>query len=140
MPVVQQRANFRMIDQLRNDHDRLRDLADRLDRFLDSDAPPIDPEFSQLRWILVRELSMHLASERAALEAWRAKSRGNDHDLDFELDDAFMQHIVAWSGATMSTRWKHYCESTRALLHRLRQRMEFEETSMFPAMGRRRFA
>jgi hypothetical protein len=50
-----------MIGRLKNDHDRIRAILDRLDIFLDGAAPPISIEFPRLRWELMRELSDHVA-------------------------------------------------------------------------------
>lgn len=126
-----------MIAQLQDDHDRLRDLADQLERYLDGDTPPRDPHFAQLRWMLVRELSMHMAAERKTLAEWQAASGASGEALDTGLDQAFTDHVVTWSGATMGDSWNNYRTATQALLRRLRRRMAFEEARMFPALAGR---
>lgn len=123
-----------MLAQLKTEHDRLRDLAGRLRTYLHGDAPPRDPDFARLRWMLVRELSVHLATERRAVDDWCARG-GSGDGFDQELDDAFTRHVVAWSGATMTTTWSRYCDDTRDLLRRLCDRMDYEEAVVFPAFA-----
>lgn len=123
-----------MIARFRDDHDRLRVLADRLDRHLAAPTPPQGPEFAQLRWTLVRELSMHLAVERRTIEDWRARSGAPVERFDFALDDAFVRHVADWSGASVATAWDRYRGEARGLLTRLRARMAAEERELFPAV------
>lgn len=122
-----------MLAQLKTEHDSLRDLAGRLRGYLHGDRPPHDPAFAQLRWMLVRELSIHLATERRAVDVWCAMG-GDGDGFDEALDDAFTRHIVAWSGATMASTWSRYCDETRVLLARLCDRMDYEERAVFPVL------
>lgn len=112
-------------------HGELRAMADRLEAYLHGDAPPQDAAFAHLRWMLVRELSLHLAGERAALERWQAEVGQWAARLDLAFDDAFKQHVVKWSGASLSANWCRYCLETRALLRRMRKRMAFEDRTVF---------
>lgn len=123
-----------VIAHLQHDHDRLRALAANLDTHLAEPSPPTGFEFAQLRWQLVRELSMHLAAERPALEAWQRRAGASANHLDLSLDAAFTEHVVQWSGASLTQSWNCYRASARALLARLRARMDREEQLMFPAL------
>jgi hypothetical protein len=123
-----------VIANLQHDHNRLRELAANLDTFLIQPAPPSGPEFAQLRWRLVRELSMHLAAERPALQAWQRSAGAAANNIDLSLDAAFTDHVVEWSGASLTQAWDSYRLSARALLARLRSRMDREERLMFPAL------
>ena len=127
-----------MTARLHHDHQALRAMADRLEAYLVGDAPPQDPEFSHLRWMMVREMTLHLATERAALARWQADSVELSRDFDFAFEEAFKQHVVKWSGASMISNWCRYCLETRALLRRMRKRMAFEERTLFPAIRRSR--
>lgn len=122
-----------MTAHLPHDHHLLRDLSDRLERYLDRETPPQEPEFARLRWMLVREMTLHLATERAVLARWRGQVGRMADRFDFALEDAFKQHVVAWSGATMIAIWPRYRIETRELLGRMRRRMDMEESAVFPA-------
>ncbi|MHA6722405.1 hemerythrin domain-containing protein [Sphingomonas sp. RS2018] len=125
---------YSTITRLKTEHDRLRELADRLDRFLDGDAAPKDANFTQLGWVLVQELSLHLASERAALRTHKE----NDVAQRFGLDEAFVRHVATWGNASVAAGWSRYVTETRLLLNALRDRMAFEEATIFPAVRYRR--
>ena len=123
------------IARFKDDHDKLRELADRLELHLDAPAPPLGQDFAQLRWMLVRELSLHLAIERRTIEDWRTRTRARIETQDYALEEAFMQHLVDWSGATVSAAWDRYRAEMRRLLDRLRARMTAEETKLFPKLA-----
>jgi hypothetical protein len=125
-----------VIANLQHDHDRLRALAADLDVYLVQPTPPAGPEFAQLRWQLVRELSMHLAAERAALQTWQRSAGAAGSHIDLGLDAAFTDHVAKWSGVSLAQSWHCYRSSARALLSRLRTRMDREERLMFPALSR----
>ncbi len=124
------------IKRLTEEHERLRALADRLDAYLARAEAPQEAAFTQLGWQLVQELSMHLASERAAMR----KHAENDVEKRFGLDEAFMQHIATWGATSVAAGWRNYVTETRRLLDRLRERMAFEEATIFPAVRWRRAA
>lgn len=125
---------YATITRLKAEHDRLRELADRLDRFLDGETAPKDADFTQLGWMLVQELSLHLASERAALQ----RHKENDVAQTFGLDEAFVRHVATWGNASVVAGWSRYVTETRMLLKGLRDRMAFEEATVFPAVKYRR--
>ena len=83
----------------------------------------------------MRELSRHLATERAAILG-RGKPCGDAiiDGLDIGLDAALDAHMAQWSGAAIHARWDEYRQSAHTLLARLRQRMAHEETAIFPGL------
>lgn len=118
-----------MLDQLTQDHDRLREIADRLDTYFQEPSAPVDIEFSRLRWALIRQLTLHLAREKAVFGTHAA---GADGCMDESLDTQFQEYMTAWDARAIQRGWVHYCRVSRALLRQLRARMRREEAYLFP--------
>lgn len=121
-----------MLDELARDHDNLRAIADQLERYLHQPHPPVDVEFSRLRWSLIRQLTIHLAREQAAF-ATNAMA-GELGCLDQSLDARLNDYMATWDVAAIQQRWAHYCSASRALLNQLRYRMKREEAYVFPRL------
>lgn len=126
-----------MITQLTDDHDRIRAIAADLERYLDGDIAPGDRRFTQCRLELMRVLSTHLAFERYAIGNLEYRPRGRDlaSGLDVALDQALRDHMLEWTGTAIHKQWDRYRAATRDLLTRLRARMRYEETAVFPALA-----
>jgi hypothetical protein len=124
-----------MIGRLKNDHDRIRAILDRLDIFLDGAAPPISIEFPRLRWELMRELSVHLAVERTKLPGLSKSHPKLYAQMDLGLDAALSDHVARWTVGAIQDGWQSYRATARALLARLRRRMAFEEQAIFPLLA-----
>ena len=126
-----------MIDQLNAEHDRVRAAAARIEAFLDAPEAPRDPAFARLRWTLARELATHLATERHIYPKVRAKLRGDAlyRGIDRELDDDLGRHMADWTVAAIEADWLRYRREARLLLRRLRRRMQYEETALFPLLA-----
>lgn len=127
----------RLIDRLLRDHDRVRDTLERLDRYLEADRAPTDLDFSRLRWSLMRELATHLAVERSAYPGVTAKLRGDTlyKGLDRALDNDLAAHMTHWIPARIHDEWGRYRSEARLLARRLRRRMHYEESALFPMMA-----
>ena len=128
-----------LTDRLMDDHDRVRATLTQLDDYLDGDRAPADMEFSRLRWSLVRELATHLAVERAAYPGVKASLRGDTlyRGLDRALDEDLSAHMGRWTPARIQGEWRHYRSEARLLARRLRRRMAYEESALFPIMTAR---
>lgn len=118
-----------MFDQLTQDHDRLREIADRLDAYLQEPSAPVDIEFSRLRWALIRQLTLHLAREKVV---FGSDASGTDGCMGDPLDAQFQEYMTAWDARAIQRGWAHYCRVSRALLRQLRARMRREEAYLFP--------
>lgn len=125
-----------MIDRLLREHDRVRDAASGIEAFLEAPAAPVDPVFAKLRWTLARELATHLATERGAYPAVKAQVRGDAiyRGIDHALDQDLAQHAIVWTIARIQADWAGYRREARLLLRRLRRRMTYEETVLFPLL------
>lgn len=125
------------IDRLSADHDRVRATITGLEAFLAGEKPPADPAFARLRWQLRRELAAHLAVERHAYPAVRGRLRGEVlyRGIDHALDDDVAQHVAEWTAARIEAEWIAYRRAARLLLRRLRLRMAYEETVIFPMLA-----
>lgn len=127
-----------MIDRLLRDHDRVRAVVDAIDLFLDADSAPVDPAFAQLRWTLARELATHLAAERSTYPTVKAQARGEAiyRGIDHALGADLAMHAAEWTIARIEADWSGYRRNARLLLRRLRRRMTYEETVLFPLLPR----
>lgn len=125
-----------LIDRLQSDHDRVRAVLSQLDTFLDLDRAPTDMNFSRLRWTLVRELATHLAVERSAYPHVTQHLRGGTlyQGLDRALDEDLATHMAGWTPTRIQTEWRCYRSDARLLARRLRRRMAYEESALFPMM------
>lgn len=125
------------IERLAADHDRVRATVAGLEDFLMADTPPADPAFARLRWQLRRELAAHLAVERRAYPIVRERLRGDAiyRGIDHALDEDIARHSAEWSVARIEADWMTYRRSARLLLRRLRRRMTYEETTIFPVLA-----
>jgi hypothetical protein len=125
-----------IVDRLLRDHDRVRATADAIDQFLDEDSVPVDPAFARLRWTLARELATHLAAERTTYPAVKAQARGDAiyRGIDHALDADLAAHAAEWTIARIEADWSAYRRNVRLLLRRLRRRMAYEETVLFPLL------
>lgn len=121
-----------MLAQLMQDHDHLRELADRLDFYLQGQSAPVDIEFSRLRWSLIRQLTVHLAREKAA---FGEQATTVDGCLDDALDAQFAEYMTAWDARSIQRGWANYCRVSRSLLRQLRARMQREEAVLFPRIA-----
>lgn len=119
----------------RREHDRVRAILDRLDLHLDRPAAPVDPEFARLRWTLARELATHLASERGSFPALRTGLRGDAlyRGIDHALGQDLANHASTWTVVRIAADWPAFRREARLLARRLRRRMTYEETVLFPA-------
>jgi hypothetical protein len=120
-----------MIAQLIEDHKRLRTIAGELRGFLTADHAPVDINFCRLRWMLVRELTSHLARERALF----APKRPDLAPADDPFEALVQRHMARWDFRAIQNQWRHYCFSAQTLLRRLDARMDQEESSLFPTHG-----
>ncbi|KQT31310.1 hypothetical protein ASG29_15230 [Sphingomonas sp. Leaf412] len=125
------------LDRHRADHDRVRAILTGLEAYLLAAAPPVDAGFSRLRWSLARELSVHLAFERTAYPKITSQPRGPAlyNGLDRTLDADLGEHMTKWTLARIHAEWIAYRVSARLLSRRLRQRMAYEESVLFPMMA-----
>jgi len=128
-----------MIDQLRQDHDRLRTISAELRALLEADGARIGMCFAAARWALTRELLRHMAIEKqvlreTALEGAELSTRSVHNAENFER--RYRAHIARWTAVEIDARWKDYCRDLRELLAILEQRMAFEERTVFPKRDR----
>ena len=125
------------LDRLHADHDRVRGILTGLEAYLLAATAPRDADFSRLRWSLARELSTHLAFERAAYPKITVQPRGPAlyNGLDRTLDADLAEHMTYWTLARIHAEWIAYRVSARLLSRRLRQRMAYEENVLFPMLA-----
>lgn len=128
-----------MIERFLCEHDRVRDAACHIEVFLEAPTAPVDPAFARFRWTLARELATHLATERGAYPAVRSQVRGDAiyRGIDHALDQDLARHAADWSIARIEAEWAGYRREARLLLRRLRRRMTYEETVLFPLLAQR---
>lgn len=126
-----------LIDRLRDDHDHVRATLDQLELYFDGAQAPTDMAFSRLRWALVRELATHLAVERTAYPGVTTKLRGSAlyQGLDRALDADLASHMAGWTPSRIHAEWSRYRSEARLLARRLRRRMAYEESALFPVMA-----
>lgn len=124
-----------MIDQLRQDHDRLRVLAAQLRSLIEDDGARIGLCFAAARWGFTRELLRHMAMEKQFLReqhpACAEVSTRSPHNAD-NLERRFRDHLARWTAMEIDENWKDYCRDLREILNILEHRMLFEERAVFP--------
>lgn len=123
-----------MIEQLREDHDRLRALTAELRALLRDDGVRIGMCFAAARWALTRELLRHMAVEKQFLrdhprEGTELSSRSAHHPENFER--RYRAHLARWTAVEIDAQWKDYRRDLRDILTILEQRMDFEERTVF---------
>ena len=125
------------ISRFVDDHARIRKIVAALERFLQLERAPDEAAFARRRWELIREVSVHLAVEGRIITDMAKGIRLAPHLLqqDATLAAEVRTHMAEWTAAAIEERWPTYRRTTRALLARLRRRMEYEETSLFPALA-----
>lgn len=127
-----------MIDQLRQDHERLRAIAAQLRALLKDDGARIGLCFAAARWSFTRELLRHMALEKQFLRdqhpACAEVSARLPHN-SANLERRFRDHLARWTALDIDENWKDYCRDLREILNILENRMLFEERAAFPRLG-----
>ncbi len=132
-----------MLDRLRSDHARLKEVSTELLALVETDAPCDPATLADCRWRLARLLLQHLPVEdrhvyrpleqdvrpEVALTAKRFR-------LELEASYArFQDHADRWTGDAIVSDWPGYRSTVRQLVQSLHARIEREEATLYPLVG-----
>lgn len=121
-------------------HRELRELADDYVRELSRPTPDL-AKLGKCRWMLARLVSAHLAFEAShlypALQRLGAAAGADGAHAASEigqLTQALGAYVRDWTVSAIEANWSGYAEASKALVGRLRTRMDKEEAELYPLL------
>ncbi|CAN5433377.1 hypothetical protein BH10PSE15_BH10PSE15_13400 [soil metagenome] len=127
------------LPDLLDEHRRLILAVDSNERQLEGPRPEGFEALASKRWALVRELLLHcahdesmvlrplLADSRPHVAAEAARSLAEQERL---LGD-FKEHVRRWGALAGEAVWADYIKASRALMQRIRRRLQSEESGIY---------
>jgi hypothetical protein len=131
-----------VIEKLRNDHLKLRQMSANLLEIVRSEEPADLKALSICRWELARLLLQHLPVEdrhvyrrlesdpRPTVSALAKKFRT---ELESSYD-RFKEHTDRWTGEAIVADWAGYRTMVSALIRAMLDRIDREETMLYPLL------
>jgi hypothetical protein len=132
-------------EQIRLDHEKLRNLSRDLARFIAEPSAPDPVSFLYFRRELGQSLARHLKrAEWMVYPSLIAAGAGGDRETATRLRDdiaAFAAEFAAynsrWTSNRITAEWRLYARETRAILTDLDRRIAIEEAELLPLLARR---
>lgn len=122
------------IDRLLAQHVRILDTVAALERFADGPRPDSVDGLSHRRWMFTRDLMLHFGQMESAvyapmrhdvrIEAVELADQASKDTARFVAD--FRTHAKRWSGLPSAEKWEAYRVALKALMTRIRQRLDTE--------------
>jgi hypothetical protein len=125
--------------ELLDEHRRILAAVAGNERQISGARPESSADLAAKRWTFTRELLAHFANEEATLlrplmgdarphvAALATKALAEQNRL---LDD-FKDHVRRWGSLASEAEWPDYVRATRALMQRIRTRIQHEESSLY---------
>lgn len=120
-------------------HRRILEAADDNERQLSGPRPECFAALAATRWAFTRALLTHfahneatalrplIADQRAHVAAEARRSLAEQTQL---LDD-FKDHVRTWGSLAGEAQWPDYVRATKALMQRIRRRLQSEELGLY---------
>jgi hypothetical protein len=122
------------IDRLLAQHVRILNAVARLEEFCDSPRPETVDGLSRNRWMFTRDLMLHFGQMESAVyapmrrdlrvEAVELADQASKETAKLVAD--FRRHAKRWHGLPSEERWDEYRVALKALMMRIRQRLDHE--------------
>ena len=133
------------VDRLKAEHDEITQMATALRTILNEPVAPQLGELFELRAKLTDSLIKHLKTEdwilypvllqshdlKVATTASELQAQGGSFSADYA------QHCHRWTAETIKEDWPAYQSASLFLLDRLENRIDREETELYPLVGDR---
>ena len=123
------------------EHAGLAAMAEELRQAVQGDGPDFE-HLARARWQLGFLLATHLAKEdKHVYPALKRHSKANLAALATayesemgDLDQQFRDYLAAWQVNSILARWPEFRRETTDLIDKLKQRIEREESELYPLL------